>query len=200
MKKNSFKIISILGVAVCLCFGVMLSACASSGGGGPLELTDLSGRTVRLEKPASKIAALSASDCEVLCAIGAKDTIIARGTYCDYPEEISSIKDVGSGNLTSTEELLAMKPDIVLMSKTGFTLDQVNAMESAGLKTFVNEANTFDDTYKYIELLAKLTGHEDEGSKVVADMKNSVNDFRDKTKGKEQKTVYFQLCMPEHGY
>lgn len=200
MKKNSLKIISILGVAFCLCFGVALSSCTSSGGNGPLELTDLSGRTIKLDKPASKVVALAASDCEILCAIGARDTIIARGTYCDYPEDISSIRDVGSGNLTSTEELVAMKPDIVLMCKTGFTLDQVTAMESAGLKTLVNEANTFEDTYKYIELLGKLTGHEEESAKVISDMKSSVQYFRDTTKGKEQKTVYFQLCMPEHGY
>lgn len=200
MKKISLKTISTLSILLCLCCALLFNACGFSGSDGTLELTDLSGRTVKLDKPASRIAALSASDCEVLCAIGAKDAIIARGTYCDYPAEISSIRDVGSGNLTSTEELVAMKPDVVLMSKTGFTLDQVNAMESTGLKTLVNEANTFEDTYRYIELLAKLTAHEEEGIKLIADMKNSVQGFRDNTKGKDQKAVYFQLCLPEHGY
>ena len=132
--------------------------------------------------------------------MGAEDKIVARGTFCDYPESVKKIKDVGSGELTNIEELVAVKPDVVLMSKTGFTLDQVNKMESSGLKTLVNEANTFEDTYKYIELLGKLCGKEYEAENTVVSMKNAVVDFRALTADKEQKTVYFQLCLPEHGY
>lgn len=183
-----------------LIFAILFSACSNNNNEGKLILTDLSNRTISLNEPATKIAALSASDCEVLCAIGAEETIIARGSFCDYPERVKSIKDVGSGDLTNTEELVAMRPDVVLMSKTGFTLDQVNAMEAAGLKTLVNEANTFEDTYKYIQLLSELTGQNSQGENLISSMKKSVEEFRSKTVDKEKKTVYFQLCLPEHGY
>lgn len=168
-----------------------------------IEVTDLSGRTVTLDAPATRIAALSASDCEVLYAIGAGNKIVARGTFCDYPEEVKSVKDLGSGELTNIEELVTLKPDIVLMSKTGFTLDQVSAMESAGLKTFVNQVDTFDDTYKYIKLLGEITGHNEEATKLVADMTLKVSEYFKKTKtqdGQPTKSVYFQLCMPQHGF
>lgn len=198
MKLGSKKLLIFASALFMLAF--IFVGCSSANDEGDILLTDLSGRTIKLDKPATRIAALSASDCEVLCAAGAEDTIIARGTYCDYPEEIKNIKDVGSGELTNLEELVAIKPDVVLMSKTGFTLDQVNAMEAAGLKTFVNEPNTFEDTYTYISLLAKMTGHDAEGQKLVSEMQNRVSDLRDKCKNNEQKSVYFQLSLPEHGY
>lgn len=185
----------------CVC---MLCACSNSNNASEeINVTDLCGRNITLDKPATKIAALSASDCEVLYAIGAGDSIIARGTFCDYPEQVKNVKDLGSGELTNIEELVAAKPDIVLMSKTGFTLDQVNAMEAAGLKTCVNEPNSFDDTYVYIKLLGDITGHERQASDLVASMSKKVNELSQKAKEKsnaEQKTVYFQLCMPMHGY
>ncbi len=199
-----FKKIKTLLIVVPLMLTCLLCACVNNENSSELiRITDLCGRDVTLDKPATKIAALSASDCEVLYAIGAGDTIIARGTFCDYPEEVKNVKDLGSGELTNIEELVAAKPDIVLMSKTGFTLDQVNAMEAAGLKTFVNEPDNFEDTYTYIKLLGAIVGHDKEASDLVAKMSLKVNEYYQKTKeksGDNQKTVYFQICMPAHGY
>lgn len=197
LNKTSYMVALLIALFSCV---FLLASCSQAKTNGPIELTDLSGRTITLDAPAERVAALSAADCEILSALDAEDKIIARGTYCDYPESVKNIKDVGSGELTNIEELIATKPDVVLMSKTGFTLDQVNTMENAGLKTLVNEANTFEDTYSYIKQLGKLVGKSSEAEALVSSMKKSVDEFSAKTSGKEQKTVYFQLCLPQHGY
>lgn len=178
----------------------LLCSCNSISSIGKIKVTDLCGRTVTFDKPVDKIIALSASDCEILDVIEASDKIIARGTYCDYPEQIRAIKDVGSGELTNIEEIVAMQPDVVLMSKTGFTLDQVNAIEKAGIKTLVNEANTFEDVYSYITLLGKVTGKNDEAEAVVMGMRTSVLTIEGYANEYKSKSVYFQLSDPAHGY
>lgn len=191
--------ISLVAVSVLLALGALLG-CSNIPEQKGLQLTDLCGRTVTLDGPAQRIAALSASDCEVICELGCEDRIVARGTYCNFPETVKSIKDVGSGELTNIEELIASKPDVVLMSKTGFSLDQVNAMEKAGLKTIVNEVNTLDDTFKYIQLLGKLTGKEDEADALELSINYSIDDFMALASELPSKNVYFQLCDPQYGY
>lgn len=48
----------------------------------------MTGREITLEEPATRIVALTASDCEIICALGGMDLLVGRGTYCDYPAEV----------------------------------------------------------------------------------------------------------------
>ena len=41
----------------------------------------MTGRTITLDEPAERIVALTASDCEILYAIGAGDKLVGRGEY-----------------------------------------------------------------------------------------------------------------------
>ena len=61
-----------------------------------VTVTDMMGREVTLEEPATRVVALTASDCEILYAIGAGDTLVGRGTYCDYPAQVSEVPVVDS--------------------------------------------------------------------------------------------------------
>ena len=53
-----------------------------------VTVTDMTGREITLEQPATRIVALTASDCEIICALGGIDLLVGRGTYCDYPAEV----------------------------------------------------------------------------------------------------------------
>ena len=53
-----------------------------------VTVTDMTGREITLDEPATRIVALTASDCEIICALGGMDLLVGRGTYCDYPAEV----------------------------------------------------------------------------------------------------------------
>lgn len=53
-----------------------------------VTLTDMTGREITLDAPAERVVALTASDCEILYALGAGDLLVGRGEYCDYPAEV----------------------------------------------------------------------------------------------------------------
>ena len=65
-----------------------------------MTLTDMTGREITLDEPATRIVALTPSDCEILYAIGAGDLLVGRGKYCDYPAEVTEIPAVESGSDT----------------------------------------------------------------------------------------------------
>ena len=46
--------------------------------------------------------------CEILYAIGAGDTLVGRGKYCDYPAEVLEVPAVESGASTNMEEIIAL--------------------------------------------------------------------------------------------
>lgn len=198
---NKFKGLLMFLVLLSICL-VLVSCNSSSENTGNIQVKDLSGRTISFDKPAEKIIALSASDCEILYAIGAQDKLIGRGTYCDYPTEVKSLKDYGSGNLMNLEEIISAKPDIVLMSKTGFSLEQVNSIENAGIKTAVNEPDNLNDTYEYIELVGSICGKTKESSDLINYMRSEFNNIENSAKQHVKDTsssIYFEVSPLQFG-
>ena len=197
---KSIKVLSFVLLIVSVAALAILCSCDAIANQGKIKVTDLCGREVVLDKPAEKIVALAPTDCEILADINAKDKIIARGTYCNYPESIKEIKDVGSGEFTNIEEIVALQPDLVMTSKAGFSVDQINKLESAGLKVLVNEANTFEDIYKYITICGKVTGHETDAEGTISGMRTAILEIKGYASENQPKTIYFQICDPQYGY
>ena len=65
-----------------------------------ITVTDMMGREVTLDAPASKVVALSAGECEIVYALGAGELVVGRGEYCDYPAEVFDVASVKSGSET----------------------------------------------------------------------------------------------------
>ncbi|NLN97215.1 MAG: ABC transporter substrate-binding protein [Eubacteriaceae bacterium] len=185
---------------------VLLTACGTQNGkndkakdtAGVVELTDMLGRSVTMEKPAEKIVAVNPSACEILYAIGAQDTLIARGTYCDYPEEVQALPEVESGNNLNTEQIIALGPDLVIMSTMAQSEEQIQALETAGIQVIVADAHNLEGVYQSIELIGKAVAKEDKAAEVVDDMKAAFKEYGEKAKDEGLK-VYFEISPLEHG-
>lgn len=165
-----------------------------------VTVTDMAGRTRTLAAPASRVVALTASDCEILYAIGAGETLVGRGTYCDYPAEVASVPEVASGADTNLEQILALSPEAVVMSTMAQTEAQVKALEDAGVAVIVSDAQNIAGVYTAIELLGKLTGHDAEAAEVIASMQKTFDGIREKTASAASgKTVYFEVSPLQWG-
>ncbi|HKK94797.1 MAG TPA: ABC transporter substrate-binding protein [Anaerovoracaceae bacterium] len=200
MKKLSLKVL-VLTLAMVLSMG-MLVGCGETAdeSEGGISVTDMSGEEVTLEAPAEKIVALTASDCEILYAIGAGETVVGRGEYCDYPAEVLDVGSVQSGSDTNIEEILALEPDLVVMGTMAQTEEQVNDIRNAGIEVYVSDARKISEVYDNIELLGTLTGHEDEASVVVDNMKTTFTDIESMVEAEEPaKTVYFEVSPIQYG-
>jgi len=164
-----------------------------------VTVVDMKGREITLDKPAQRIVALTASDCEILFAIGAGDTLVGRGTYCDYPAEVLDIPVVESGSSTNVEEIIALQPDVLLMSDMAQTEEQIQQLEAAGIKVVVSEAVDIAGVYTAIELIGKLMGKEENASAVIDDMKTTFAELQAKTADKEAQTVYYEVSPLQYG-
>ncbi len=164
-----------------------------------VTITDMTGRTVTLEKPAERVVALTASDCEILYAIGAGDKLVGRGTYCDYPDEVMDIPVVESGASTNIEEIIALKPDVVLMSSMDQSTEQIAQLETAGIRVVVSRETDIEGVYTAIEMIGTLMGKEDTASAVIADMKQTFQAIKDKSTGDGSQSIYFEVSPLQYG-
>lgn len=164
-----------------------------------ITVTDMTGREITLEEPATRIVALTASDCEILYAIGAGDTLVGRGTYCDYPAEVLNVTVVESGANTNIEQIISLEPQVLLMSTMSQTEEQVAALEEAGIKVVVSDAHDIAGVYTSIELIGKLMGKDAEAASVVKNMKSTFENITSKSTGDGTKSVYFEVSPLQYG-
>lgn len=178
---------------------VMLPVTMLAQGDNAIVMKDMMGRDITLAAPAAKVVALMPGDCEVLYAIGAGDTLIGRGEWCNYPEEVLSVPSVESSYQINIEQVVALAPDVVIMTKMGQSQEHAAQLEKAGIQVFVSDAQTIADVYVSIDLLGKLTGHEEEAARLAADMQASFAAIAEETKGKPEATIYFESSELQYG-
>lgn len=164
-----------------------------------VTVTDMMGRTVTLKEPATRVVALTASDCEILFAIGAGDTLVGRGTYCDYPAEVLDVPAVDSGSETNIEQILALEPQVLLMSTMSQTEEQVKQLEDAGVHVVVSNAQDIAGVYTAIEMIGALMGKDEEAASVIQNMKSTFQEIQENATGDGTETIYFEVSPLEYG-
>lgn len=187
------KLVSLL---LCLILVCPVLGCAEDAS---VTVTDMTGREITLNAPATRIVALTASDCEILYALGAGETLVGRGEYCDYPAEVLNVPSVQSGYETNIEEIIALEPQAVLMATMAQTVEQVEALENAGIRVIVSDAQDIAGVYTAIELIGAVTGKNDEAAALVSGMKASFEEIAAKAASDGAETVYFEVSPLEWG-
>ena len=183
-----------------------LTACAPASPPGTVSaapagvtVTDMMGREITLDEPATRVVALSAADCEVLYAVGAGNLLVGRGEFCDYPADVLNAPAVQSGMETNLEQIIALKPQVLLMSAMAQTEEQVNQLEQAGIACVVSDAKDIAGVYTAIMLIGALTGHDAEAQNVVAGMQSTLDALAARAGELEGKSVYFEVSPLQYG-
>ena len=163
-----------------------------------VSITDMFGREVTLQEPVTRVVALSAADCEILCALGCEEMLVGRGAYCEYPASILQVPVVQSGAQTNLEEILALAPQVVLMSDMAQAKEQVDMLENMGIHVVVSDGNSLEEVYEMIAMIGALVGREETAQALVADMQATFADIAAKA-GNTGKTVYFEVSPLQYG-
>ncbi|MBR2835199.1 MAG: ABC transporter substrate-binding protein [Coriobacteriales bacterium] len=166
---------------------------------GPAKIVDMTGREISLDAPATNIVALSAADCEILFAVGAGETLVGRGEYCDYPAEVLKVPSVQSGYETNIEQIIALEPQVLLMSTMAQTKEQVEELEAAGITVVVSDAQDIEGVYESVRMIGALTGHAGDAEKVVKDMQKDLEELAKLAKDNKGKTIYFEVSPLQYG-
>ncbi len=193
--KNTQKLIA-LALALLMLAGLGVSALADEPA---VTVTDMGGREITLKEPASRVVALTAADCEILYAIGAGETLVGRGEYCDYPAEVFDVPSVQSGYETNIEQIIALEPQVVLMGTMAQSVEQVEALEKAGIAVVVSDAQDIEGVYTAIRMIGKLMGYDDNAEALVAGMQDTFAELKEASRGDGSESIYFEVSPLQWG-
>lgn len=177
---------------------LMLLGLSNAVAEGGVTITDMMGRQVTLTEPATRVVALTASDCEILCALGAEDLLVGRGEYCDYPESVLSLPSVQSGAETNIEQIIALEPQVVLMSTMAQSQEGVEALEKTDVHVVVSDAADIEGVYTAIRMIGALVGKDAQAESLIGDMQASFADIAARSEN-TGKTVYFEVSPLQWG-
>ncbi|WP_019241287.1 MULTISPECIES: ABC transporter substrate-binding protein [Bacillus] len=213
MKKRLLKGLSIFSLLFILLLAV-LAGCGStsenkkddSGAssttqakGFPVTIKDDVGNKVTIEKKPEKIVSLLPSTTETLFALGLDDQIVGVSDYDNFPEAALKKEKVGSQDM-NIEKILSLQPDVVFLQEYQYKnhADMIKQLQNAGITTIIiGSQESFDKAYKGISLLGKATGTEEEANAIVNNMKERINNIKDKAKKVESKKRVWVEISPQ---
>ena len=179
-------------------FLLLTLACAGPGEKKAKPLTALTvkdqlGREVRFEKPAQRAISLAPSVTETMYALGAENRLVGVTTYCNYPPEAQSKEKVGDFFLPNLEKMVALKPDVVFVIATGQS-QTLMKLEGLGLKTFVLNPESSEQTMESFRLIGKILGLENNADLVCQEVQIQSNSVRNKAWGQpDHPLVYLEI-------
>jgi iron complex transport system substrate-binding protein len=128
------------------------------------------GNAVTLERIPRRIVSLAPSITETLFALGLDSAIVGVTDHCDYPPDARKKQHVGGMANPSLESIVALSPDLVVMSVSGNIRGDYDRLRELGITVFVSNPRSVDHVLKSVRDLGALTGKQEKADSVVRDL------------------------------
>jgi iron complex transport system substrate-binding protein len=118
-----------------------------------------------------RIVSLAPSATSILCAIGAKKTLVGVTKWCSDVADVHGLPTLGdSWHMESVEEILKLKPSLVIGS-VPFKAEVVAKLLEAPLNFLAKNPRTLTDIEGDIRLLGGITGCQVQAERLIAKMR-----------------------------
>lgn len=132
-------------------------------------------------KKYNRIVVLDPATVEMIYMLGAEDKIVGVANLERskvWPEEkVAKLESVGTFMKPSLEKIIALKPDLVIMSAlTGEELN--NGLKSNNIESKRIQANSIEEIFTNFLEVAKMLGKENEANKIIAEKKVKLEEIK----------------------
>jgi iron complex transport system substrate-binding protein len=146
----------------------------------PIVVTDDVGRQITIPQPIRRIVSIAPSATETIFALGAGDRLVGDTDYCDYPAEAKAKPKVGGVMDPNLEEVVALRPDLVVATKEGNRRDTVDALDRLHVPVYGLSARTVDEVLQSTQRLADVIGASEQGKALTASLKARLDEVQHK--------------------
>lgn len=124
-------------------------------------------RGVLLHPPAppQRIVSLLPSLTESVCALGACARLVGTDRFSNWPASVRALPKLGGVDDAQIERIVALRPDVVLVSSSARVVDRLEAL---GLMVLVLESRNHADVKRSLVAIAQLLGTPAQAERVWA--------------------------------
>lgn len=144
-------------------------------------------------QPARRIVSVAPHLTELAFAAGAGDHIVATVEYSDHPPEARKIPRIGDAFRVDLERLLALKPDAVLVWKSGTSMQMVERIRSLELRVVAYETNRLENVATVVRAIGQLAGTSAVADPVAQRFEHDIDALRAQYRGRSPISVFLQI-------
>jgi iron complex transport system substrate-binding protein len=189
-----------LKIAVLMCAIILIAAsCFRRSGPGftppneTHEVRDEAGRRVRVPRKIDRIVSLAPNLTEIVYAVGAGEQLVGNTEYCDYPLEAKNVTKVGDTMHPSIERILALKPQVVLVSTASQLEAFTKQLDQQNIAVYVTNPQSLEDIFRSIQSLGDLFGHHESAVTLVTQLSARAAAVEVATKTVKPLKVFYQV-------
>lgn len=117
---------------------------------------------------AQRIVTGGSSSTEIVCALGLCDQIVGTDRTSLYPEQVQSLPSIGYRTDISTEGIISMNPDVIILEKEYIKDIVIEQLDKAGLQLVqIDNQHNFENTKEKITTIAKALEVEERGIQLI---------------------------------
>jgi iron complex transport system substrate-binding protein len=142
-----------------------------------------------------RIVSLAPSMTELLFAFGLEERIVGVTSFCDYPEAAKKKPKIGGMSNPSLEAVIALKPDIVVMTVDGNPKEFEERLRSMKIRTYVFRSTRLQEFPRGIREMGVALGVREKADPLAEDIEKKLADLGGKRPAKENKVLF--VIWPE---
>jgi iron complex transport system substrate-binding protein len=118
---------------------------------------------------------------------------VGNTTFCDYPEQARKVQKVGDTLQPSIERILALRPQLVLVSTASQLEAFTKQLDEHGIAVFVTDPRDLEGVFRSIETLGKLLNQEEQAKDTVSRLRDRATSVTEAVKSRKPIRVFYQL-------
>jgi iron complex transport system substrate-binding protein len=147
-------------------------------------------------EPPKRIISLAPGMTELLFALGLEDRLVGVTNFCDYPEAAKNKPKIGGMSNPSLESVLALKPDIVVMTVDGNPKEFEERLRGLKIKTYVFRARRLPEFSQGVREMGAALGVREKAELLAGEIDMTLKKFSVTGRSAMRKKVLF-IIWPE---
>ncbi|HKN82890.1 MAG TPA: cobalamin-binding protein [Pyrinomonadaceae bacterium] len=140
-----------------------------------------------------RVISLGPNLTEIVFAVGARDRLVGRTSYCDYPPEAKAVAEVGDTLHPSLERIISLKPQLVLISTASQLEVFTQRLQDQNIAVFVTDPHDLEGVFRTIEQVGQILGHENQARLLVQKLRERTDAVEQAVKQARPVRVFYQL-------
>ena len=145
------------------------------------------------DRNALRVVTLAPNLAELMFAADAGDQLVGVSAYTDFPPAAAKLPVIGDAFAIDQEQLLLLKPDLLLAWDEGTPRHMLDQLRGAGYRVEVIGTSGLEDVAEALERIGDLTGNPQRAKQAAQHYRQQIAALREHYEDTDTVSVFYQI-------